>query len=133
MSSGWQSIKRTGKQPLTKNPKRQQFGLEMKTKPPPSTSNRMKRKQTPDSNEPMKKVVMKMYDIAFKKLERNVISVDANFEKNGVWTLNLEHKKILRNVGKIPRQFPHVDYDTSEKRSCKRTESDLTHANEYEK
>jgi hypothetical protein len=81
----------------------------------------------------MKKVVMKMYDIAFKKLERNVFSVEANFEKNGVWTLNLEHKKILRNVGKIPRQFPHVDYDTSEKRSCKGTDSDLTHANEYKK
>jgi hypothetical protein len=77
----------------------------------------------------MKKVVMKMYDIAFKKLERNVISVDTNFEKIGVWTLNLEHKKILRNVGKIPRQFPHVDYDTSEKRSCKGTDSKLTDAN----
>ena len=48
-----------------------------------------------------------------------MISVNTNYHKEDYWTQTLVHRKILRNVGQITRQYPHSDYGSVTIRSRK--------------
>eukprot|EP00978_Attheya_sp_CCMP212_P033834 scaffold138645_cov77-Attheya_sp.AAC.2 len=36
--------------------------------------------------------------------------MDRSMAKAGWWTKGFEHKKMLRNMGPCPKQYPHADY-----------------------
>lgn len=111
--NGWTSIHTKSGQPLVKNPKREQIEVTM----PENQNKRGSSEQ--DKGRNMKKTVAECYDIAFSKLEKDVISVNTNYHKEDYWTQTLVHRKILRNVGQITRQYPHSDYGSVTIRSRK--------------
>eukprot|EP00978_Attheya_sp_CCMP212_P037069 scaffold172333_cov106-Attheya_sp.AAC.1 len=36
--------------------------------------------------------------------------MDRSMAKAGYWTQVFEHRKMLRNLGPCPKQYPHADY-----------------------
>jgi hypothetical protein len=87
--SGWQNISSKGKQPCVANCKRQQFALE----------------------ECSNKAISGVFDIPFYKLQDDILKIDPSLSRSGYWTQVLLHKKMLRNMGPCPKQYPHADYD----------------------
>ena len=104
----WTNISSTGGQPLLKKASRQQCEVTI-----------VKRTVRESEVDTVKKLTLQLYDMAFSKLEKDLLLVNRNFKREGFWTQQLVHRKILRNIGQIVRQRPHTDYnnDSSTKRS----------------
>eukprot|EP00978_Attheya_sp_CCMP212_P019474 scaffold54630_cov29-Attheya_sp.AAC.1 len=41
---------------------------------------------------------------------KDILKVNPSFEKEGKWTQQFEHKKVIQNVGSCRQQYPHAYY-----------------------
>jgi hypothetical protein len=88
--SDWENISSKGNQDCDGTCQRQQFALEKSQ---------------------VKKGIKNVCAIPFVMLRKDILKMDPSMAKAGYWTQGFEHKKMLRNLGPCPKQYPHADYD----------------------
>jgi transcriptional regulator with XRE-family HTH domain len=86
--TGWENISSKGKQKCLANCKREQFALD---------NSRLKG-------------IKNVFALPFSKLRTDIVKMDRSMSKQGYWTQVFEHRKMLRNMGPCPKQYPHADY-----------------------
>jgi hypothetical protein len=58
-------------------------------------------------------IVKEVFKIPFFKLRKDILKMDKSLGRPGYWTQGFLHKKLLRNNGPVPKQYPHCDYNFS--------------------
>ena len=84
----WENISSKGMQPC-ESAKREQFAIEKSSK----------------------KAIAEIFKIPFDKLRDDILIMDRSLSRSGYWTQGFAHKKMLRNIGPCPKQYPHADYN----------------------